>query len=156
QALRAAIIPLWSAYSFFTLYANIDGYRAQVRVEPRDALDRYILAKTRSLVEELTRLLDANDLPAAYGAVPGYVDALNDWFIRPSRARFWREGLDADKQAAYDTLYTALTIVCRALAPLIPFVMERIYKGLTGEVSVHLSTWPEVDSIAEERGLVSD
>jgi len=158
QAMRQAILPIWNAFSFFTLYANIDGYKAKARTDQTGVLDRYILAKTRELVERLEDRLDANDLPSAYAVVPGYVDALNNWFIRRSRARFWRdiEGGDlADKHDAYDTLYTVLTTITRALSPLIPFVTERMYKDLTGETSVHLANWPEADSLPAERELVA-
>ncbi|MBI1179375.1 MAG: isoleucine--tRNA ligase [Alphaproteobacteria bacterium] len=155
QALRQAIIPIWNAYYFFTLYANIDGCRAQLRTDQKGVLDRYVLAKTRELIELIEARLDANDLPGAYAVVPGYIDALNNWYIRRSRARFWREADDADKRDAYDTLYTALTSVTRALAPLMPFIAERIYKNLTGEVSVHLADWPEATALPAERELVT-
>jgi isoleucyl-tRNA synthetase len=154
QALRQAILPMWNAYYFFTLYANIDGHRAQLRADQKGVLDRYVLAKTRELIETIEARLDANDLPGAYAAVPGYIDALNNWYIRRSRARFWREAEDGDKRDAYDTLYTALTNVMRALAPLMPFIAERIYKNLTGERSVHLADWPDAAALPAERDLV--
>ena len=153
-ALRQAIIPLWNAYSFFTLYANIDGYKARVRADQKGVLDRYVLAKTRELIEQIEARLDGNDLPGAYAVVPLYIDALNNWYIRRSRARFWREAADGDKQDAYDTLYTVLTNVTRALAPLMPFIAERIYKNLTGETSVHLAAWPDAAALPAERDLV--
>lgn len=163
QALRQAIIPIWNAYYFFTLYANIDGYRAQVRSDQSGLLDRYILAKTRELVERLQERLDLNDLPGAYAVVPGYIDALNNWYIRRSRGRFWREdgvgeasGDAADKGDAYDTLYTVLVTFCRAMAPLLPFLAERIYRNLTGADSVHLADWPSVEALPAERELVAE
>lgn len=162
QALRTAVIPVWNAFSFFTLYANIDGYRATVRTDSPAVIDRYILAKTRDLVERLQARLDSHDLPGAYGEVPPFIDALNNWFIRRSRARFWREadctaggGDAADKQAAYDTLYTVLTVLMRALAPLLPFVTEKIYRALTGAASVHLADWPDAAALPAERELVA-
>ncbi len=155
QALRQAIIPLWNAYYFFTLYANIDGYRARERADQKGVLDRYVLAKTRELIELIEARLDANDLPGAYAVVPGFIDALNNWYIRRSRARFWREAEDGDKHDAYDTLYTVLTSVTRALAPLMPFIAERIYKNLTGETSVHLTDWPDAAALPAERELVT-
>ena len=149
QSLRTAVLPLWNAYSFFSLYANIDGYRAKTATKPTALLDRYILAKTAELVENLQARLDVYDLPGAYAVVPSFIEALNNWYIRRSRARFWREGLDADKGDAYDTLYTVLTITCRALAPLLPFVTERIYRNLSGEESVHLRDWPELEGVQD-------
>ncbi len=164
QALRQAIIPIWNAYYFFTLYANIDGVEARERSDQKGLLDRYILAKTRELVEKLQDRLEVNDLPGAYAVVPGYIDALNNWYIRRSRARFWREeeGGAAEasaagaKRDAYDTLYTALTTFCRAMAPLLPFVTERIYRNLTGADSVHLADWPDAGTLPAERGLVAE
>ena len=140
QALRQAIIPVWNAYYFFTLYANIDGYTARVRSDQQDLLDRYILAKTRGLIETLQERLDANDLPGAYAALPVYIDALNNWYIRRSRSRFWREGQDAEKRDAFDTLYTVLTLFVRAVAPLLPFVTERIYRN--ADRRERPSIWP--------------
>ncbi len=154
QALRQAIIPVWNAYYFFTLYANIDGYTARVRSDQQNLLDRYILGKTRGLIEALQDRLDANDLPGAYAALPVYIDALNNWYIRRSRSRFWREADDQDKRDAFDTLYTVLTHFVRAVAPLLPFVTERIYRNLTGEASVHLADWPDAESLPAERDLV--
>jgi isoleucyl-tRNA synthetase len=154
QALRQAIIPVWNAYYFLTLYANIDGYTARVRSDQQNLLDRYILGKTRGLIEVLQERLDANDLPGAYAALPVYIDALNNWYIRRSRSRFWREAKDEDKRDAFDTLYTVLTVFVRAVAPLLPFVTEQIYRNLTGEASVHLADWPDAESLPAERDLV--
>ncbi|SMF18578.1 Isoleucyl-tRNA synthetase [Tistlia consotensis] len=163
QALRQAIIPIWNAYYFFTLYANIDGYRARERADQTGVLDRYVLAKTRELVEQLQDRLEVNDLPGAYAVVPGYIDALNNWYIRRSRGRFWREeatgsagGDGADKRDAYDTLHTVLTTFCRAMAPLLPFLTERIYRNLTGADSVHLADWPDAEALPAERALVAE
>lgn len=154
QALRQAMIPIWNAYYFFTLYANIDAYRARWRTDQKTLLDRYILAKTRELVERLQKRLDGYDLPGAYAAVPRYIDALNNWYIRRGRPRFWREANDDDKRDAFDTLYTVLTIFCRVMAPLLPFLTERIYKNLTGEQSVHLVDWPQAEALPADRELV--
>lgn len=154
QSLRQAIIPIWNAYAFYTLYANIDAVRGQERGDQTGVLDRYILAKTRALVEELQTRLDAYDLPGAYAQVVPFIDALNNWYIRRSRGRFWRDADGADKRDAYDTLYTVLVTLCRALAPLLPFVTETIYRNLTGERSVHLADWPEVSALPQDRDLV--
>ena len=154
QSLRQAMIPIWNAYYFFTLYANIDGHTAEIRADQKGVLDRYILAKTRELIEKLQEKFDGHDLPGAYAAVPGYIDALNNWYIRRSRSRFWRDAQDGDKNDAYDTLYTVLTNFCRAIAPLVPFLSDRIYKNLTGETSVHLADWPDAELLPAERDLV--
>jgi isoleucyl-tRNA synthetase len=154
QSLRQAIIPIWSAYYFFTLYANADSYKARVRFDQKGLLDRYILAKTRELIEKVQGSLDAYDIPGAYSHVPGYIDALNNWYIRRSRSRFWGEEMTEEKRDALDTLYTVLTHLMRTLAPMMPFVSERIYKGLTGELSVHLADWPEAEALPNDPDLV--
>ena len=142
EAVRMVVNPIWNAYYFFTLYANADGIEAESDTRSTDLLDRYILAKTQQLVSELASALDAYDFPSACQRVVGYIDALNNWYIRRSRPRFWRSQQDQSKSDAYNTLYTALSVVCRAISPLLPMISEEIYDGLTGGGSVHLCDWP--------------
>ena len=87
RAMRQAILPIWNSYYFFTLYANIDGVRARARVDQTGVLDRYILAKTREMIDAVQDRLDHYDIPGAYAAVPAFIDALNNWYIRRSRPR---------------------------------------------------------------------
>jgi len=152
--------PIWSAAYFFTLYANADGLRAKAVGDAEAPLDRYALAKTRELVERMQAAFDAYDLPAACAEVRGFLDALNNWFIRRSRERFWaplENGRAApDKQAAYDVLYTALSTLCRAVAPLLPFLAEELWTALRGEGSVHLAPWPDVSQLPHDPQLVAD
>ncbi len=156
DALRRTILPLWNATYFFTLYANADGYKAQLRSDSKDEHDRYILAKTRQLVETLTARLEANDIPGAYGLIGPFLEVSNNWHIRRNRARFWGSEVTADKRDAFDTLYTMLVTVSTALAPLMPFVTETIYRGLTGADSVHLAAWPDVSGFPQEEALIRD
>ena len=159
ESVRVVINPIWNAYTFFCLYANTDKIQGQFRGEAEGRLDRYILAKTRILVEGLAEDLDAYELSAACQRAVSHIDALNNWYIRRSRPRFWRStelGDDADKRAAYDTLYTALVTLCRALSPLLPMITEEIYRGLTNETSVHLGDWPDVTEFATDPALVAD
>lgn len=153
KAARKALIPLWNAYHFFCLYANADGIEAEISMASKDVLDRYILAKTRHLVEEVSSLLDANDIVAATGIVEEFVDILNNWYIRRSRARFW--GGEGQKDA-FNTLYTVLTTLTKLLAPMLPLITEQVYRGLTGEKSVHLTDWPEADAFVADDALVAD
>jgi isoleucyl-tRNA synthetase len=157
DTVRLVINPIWNAYSFFTLYANVDGYRAQYRTDSTQLLDRYVLAKTRALVDGVTARLDAYDLAGACGDITAYLDALNNWYIRRSRDRFWAPGnaQDTDKRDAYDTLYTVLHTLTRVCAPLLPFVTEEIYRGLTGEASVHLAPWPDDAALPADADLVT-
>jgi isoleucyl-tRNA synthetase len=153
MAMRRVILRTWNAYSFFTLYANIDGMRGQFRTDQTHPLDRYILAKTRELIVNLGSHLDEYDLPGAYAIVPSFVDALNNWFIRCRRSAFWSDLHTSEKQDAFDTLYSVLALFCRAVAPMLPIISERIYTALTGERSVHLSDWPDAQSLPDERTL---
>jgi isoleucyl-tRNA synthetase len=155
DSVRLVINPIWNAYYFFTLYANADGIQAKLRWDSEHLLDRYILAKTHELVSGLEADLDRYDLVAACGRVVTHIDALNNWYIRRSRPRFWKAQRDQDKQDAYDTLYTALVVLCRAASPLLPLVTEEIHRGLTGEESVHLCDWPDHGSSAADSELVA-
>jgi len=168
DVVRLAIKPIWNAYNFFTLYANADEIKAschpafiagspsmlqeipqQVRDDSTNIMDRYILAKCAQAVDTIRTALDAYDTPAACDAVTQFFDVLNNWYIRRSKERFWAEEKSADKQAAYDTLYTVLETMCRAAAPLLPLTLDEIYRGLTGE-SVHLAEFPYTSSRGEQ------
>ncbi len=142
--------PLWNAWSFFTLYANAESYAARFRTDQTGVLDRYILAKLHDLVAGVTAQMDAYDLSGAHATVRSFLDALTNWYIRRSRDRFW--GGDTD---AFDTLYTALHVLTRVAAPLLPMVTEEIYRGLTGERSVHLTDWPDAAALPADDRLVA-
>ena len=157
DVVRLNIKPMWSAFNFFTLYANADGVKAKQITTSENLLDRYILAKARGAVEKVKASLDAYDTPGATEAITGFFDVLNNWYIRRSRARFWAEEVNADKQAAYDTLYTVLNLLCLASAPLLPFTAEAVYRGLNGaDSSVHLQDFPDVSMIDAATQLVTD
>ena len=154
ESVRLVINPIWNAWYFFALYANTDETQARLRFDSPHLLDRYILAKTHELVENLGTDLDRYDLASACQHVVRHIEALNNWYIRRSRPRFWKAERDADKQDAYDTLYTALVVLCRAASPLLPLLTEAIHTGLTGEDSVHLQNWPEEIRQAADPELV--
>ncbi len=149
DVVRLAIKPIWNAYNFFSLYANADGVKAEFRTDSKDVMDRYILAKCNQAVSEIERAFDTYDTPAATEAVTQFFEALNNWYIRRSKERFWKSAHDADKLSAYNTLYTVLHIMCRAASPLLPLTLEEIYKGLTGEKSVHLVEFPSLRAKGE-------
>ena len=160
EVVRQVINPIWNAWYFFSLYANIDGIRARWRTDAEGLLDRYALAKAAALVDEVTSALDAYDLYGACAAVSSFIGALNNWYIRRSRDRFWshRDGsvqVEADKADAYDTLSSVLVTLCRVTAPLLPMISEEIYRGLTGERSVHLADWPSPDELPRDPELVA-
>jgi isoleucyl-tRNA synthetase len=148
---RRMLNPLWSAWHFFTLYANTDRYRATFRTDATGVLDRYILAKTGELVTAVGERMDAYDLPGACEVLERFVDgALNNWYIRRSRNRFWQSDTDA-----FDTLATVLENVLRVAAPLLPMVTDAAYRGLTGTRSVHLADWPAADDLPADAELVA-
>lgn len=145
DTVRQIMLPVWSSYYFFTLYANAanggNGYDARrVRADEIGGLaqmDRYLLARTRQLIADVTRDMDAFAISEACDAVADYIDMLTNWYIRNSRDRFWNEDEDA-----FNTLYTALEAFMRVLAPLAPMEAEAVWRGLTGGESVHLGDWP--------------
>ena len=157
DVVRLNIKPIWNAYNFFTLYANVDGVTAKEIRTSAHVMDRYILAKCREAVMAIEAGLDAYDSPSACNALTEFFEVLNNWYIRRSRERFWSEGaVDANKQAAYDTLYTVLVTLSKAAAPLLPLTLEAVYQGLTGEESVHLADFPKATEFGAEAELVAD
>ena len=150
---RKALIPLWNAFYFFTLYANAEGLKAKFTTTAKDVLDRYILAKTRDLVKGLTEKLDACDIVAACSDVSDFLELMNNWYIRRSRARFWDV---SNGQEAFDVLYTVLVTLTKAIAPLMPLTCEYIYRALTGEESVHLTDYPDYAMFEADDKLVAD
>ena len=150
EPIRQVLNPIWNAWYFFSLYANTDGYAATWRADAPGVLDRYVLAKLRQLVSTVTERMEAYDLSGSCAAVVAFLDALNNWYIRRSRDRFWQSDTDA-----FDTLYTALEVLCRVCAPLLPLTTDAVYRGLTGGPSVHLSEWPSVDDLPADDELVA-
>ena len=158
---RRFIIPLWNVYSFFVTYANIDGYDPLTEApaaKDRPELDRWILSELHSLTKLMTETLDRYEPePAALG-MEAFVEDLSNWYVRRSRRRFWKSETDADKIAAYSTLYECLLTVTKLLAPFVPFITESIYRNLVGPEnrsgdSVHLESFPIADESLIDPGL---
>jgi isoleucyl-tRNA synthetase len=157
---RLVLNPIWNAWYFLSLYGNVDGIAGERRATAEGLLDRYVLAKTAALVEEVGAAMDAYDLFGACAAVSGFLDALNNWYIRRSRDRFWRArdgsaAVEADKRDAYDTLSTVLATLCEVAAPLLPLLTEAVYRPLTGARSVHLADWPDPAALRPDPELVA-
>ena len=154
EGVRQVMLPLWNVYHFFALYANAAnkgaGYTAQVNYDSQHVMDRFILGKTRELVQQVTADMDSYDIWSACEHLRLYADALTNWYVRRSRERFFDEDPDA-----FDTLYTALVTVSKVAASLLPLTTEEIYRGLTGERSVHLADWPIAEDFADESELLS-
>ena len=157
EAVRSALLPLWNAWYFFTLYANAEGRRARLgRTDSAALLDRYVLAKAAALVESVTAALDAYDLSGACAEIGAFLDALDNWYVRRSRDRFWgTSGSREDTEAAFDTLATTLEVLCRVSAPLLPLLTEAIWRDLTGGRSIHLSEWPSAAELPADPELVA-
>ncbi|WP_302621833.1 isoleucine--tRNA ligase [Gordonia sp. UCD-TK1] len=149
EGVRQALLPLWNAYSFLQLYAERP---ATWRTDSQHVLDRYILAKLATTRDTMTAALDTYDIAGACDAFREFVESLTNWYVRRSRARFWA-GQDADTDA-FDTLYTVLEVACRLASPLLPLATEAIWRGLTGERSVHLTDWPTNDELPADADLV--
>lgn len=136
ETAKTILTPLWNAYHFFTLYANAGGITATDNVSD-NALDKYIVAELNELIQTTDRALAEYKPDSAIKEFVRFLDILNNWYIRRSRARFWDE-----EQAAFDTLHIVLTTLTRVMAPFAPFVTEYIYRNLTGGESVHLTDFP--------------
>jgi isoleucyl-tRNA synthetase len=168
EPIRLVCNPIWNTWYFLSMYANADGLGGRVRTDQTGVLDRYVLAKTRRLVQDVTAAMDTYDLAGATGHISSFLDALTNWYVRRSRDRFWRPvnagatpstpGVGGappdDKQDAYDTLHTVLEVLCRVAAPFLPFLTEAVYRGLTGQRSVHLEPWPDADELPSDPDLV--
>jgi isoleucyl-tRNA synthetase len=165
EGVRQFILPLWSTWYFFSLYANADGLDAEWRTDSTDPLDRYILAKTGALVRDVRAHLEGLDTTSAAEALREYAEVLTNWYVRRSRDRFW-EGVSGENgrpenRQAFDTLYTVLETVARVAAPMMPLVGEEIWRGLgytggsSGGRSVHLEDWPDADAFPADDELVA-
>ncbi|CAB0703682.1 isoleucine--tRNA ligase [Corynebacterium diphtheriae] len=149
EGVRQALLPMWNAYSFLQLYSSKP---AQWSVDSSDVLDRYILAKLHDVVAAVGDALDNTDIARACDEVRTFCDALTNWYVRRSRDRFWAG--DTEHPEAFNTLYTVLETLTRVTAPLLPMVSEVIWRGLTGERSVHLADFPQADQFPADDDLV--
>ncbi len=151
KAARVALIPLWNAFYFFTLYANAEEYKAKEVYSSSEAIDNYILSKLKRLSAIVKQGLEIYDVSMATNEIALFMEILNNWYIRRTRDRFW----EGDAQA-FDVLYTVLVNLSKIIAPLMPFVSEHIFKTLTGEESVHLTDYPLLEQINMDRSLVEE
>jgi isoleucyl-tRNA synthetase len=164
EALRRFLLTLWNVYSFFVTYANIDKFdpRSVAEVRYQSELDCWILSELNLLIGEVTTALEGYDPTAAGRRIQGFVDDLSNWYVRRSRRRFWKSESDADKLAAYTTLYHCLVTLSKLLAPFTPFVAEEMYQNLVCSFypeepeSVHLAEYPVADLSRVDEQLASD
>ena len=166
ESLRAVIIPLWNAYSFFVTYANTDGWtpdrvdvKPSVDMKPSNQLDRWILSELQTLVHDINAEMEAYRLYRTVPAMVAFVEKLTNWYIRRSRRRFWKSEDDADKESAYSTLYQVLVTFAQSLAPVLPFISEVIYQNLVrtfdaeAPESIHLCAMPQADETRRDAEL---
>ena len=156
---------LWNTYAFFVLYANIDNFDASkytLEYDKLPVMDKWLLSKLNSTVAEVDSNLDQYRIPEAAKALQDFVDDMSNWYVRRSRERFWAKGMEQDKINAYMTLYTALVTICKAAAPMIPFMTEDIYQNLVrsndanAPESIHLCDFPVVNKDHIDKKLEED
>ena len=153
---------LWNTYAFFVLYANIDNFDATkytLDYEKLTVMDKWLLSRLNSVVGEVDDNLDKYRIPEAAKVLQDFVEDMSNWYVRRSRERFWAKGMEQDKINAYMTLYTALVTICKAAAPMVPFMTEEIYQNLvrsndaTAPESIHLCDYPTVDAAHIDKDL---
>ncbi|MCI8374526.1 MAG: isoleucine--tRNA ligase [Lachnospiraceae bacterium] len=144
---------LWNTYAFFVLYANIDKFDAtkyELHYEALNVMDKWLLSKLNTVVGQVDDNLANYRIPETARALQEFVDDMSNWYVRRSRERFWAKGMEQDKINAYMTLYTALVTICKAAAPMVPFITEDIYRNLVCGIdksapeSIHLCDFPKV------------
>jgi len=162
EAQRKFLGTLWNVYSFFVLYANIDGFdpkKYTLEPEKRTEIDRWLLSRVNSVNKKVREELDALDITGAARTLEDLVDDLSNWYVRRCRERYWKSEMDDDKIAAYLTLYEALVSIIKIAAPFVPFMTEEIYQNLVKSVyddapeSVHLCTYPEMNESLIDKTL---
>jgi isoleucyl-tRNA synthetase len=163
EIVRTVILPYWNVLSFFTTYASIDGYDPRsweaAPVEERPDIDRWILSVLQSLARDVTAEMEAYRLYTVVPRLVSFIDDLTNWYVRRSRARFWKSEDDRDKVNAFATLYEVLTTFSKILAPFMPFLTEEVYQRLVRSVdesmpaSVHWCDYPEADTLRIDEGL---
>ena len=153
---------LWNTYAFFVLYANIDNFDATkytLEYDKLSVMDKWLLSKLNTLIKEVDDNLTNYRIPETARALQDFVDDMSNWYVRRSRERFWAKGMEQDKINAYMTLYTALVEVCKAAAPMIPFMTEDIYQNLVRSIdenakeSIHLCDFPVADEACIDKEL---
>ncbi len=154
----------WNTYGFFVLYARIDDVdlTQPIAAEDRPEIDRWALALAHHTVEAVTDAMDHYDAKRAGEAIEAFVDQLSNWYVRRNRRRFWKSTDEADKQAAYLTLYECLATATKLMAPFVPFLAENVYQNLVRSVdpdaaeSVHMVDWPEAPDAWQNDELLRD
>jgi isoleucyl-tRNA synthetase len=160
---KRRLLVLWNTYSFFVTYAKVDGWTPKDEATPleqRSMLDRWVIGRLHEVIGQVRSGLDDFDATSPAKSIDSFIEELSTWYVRRSRRRFWRSEGDADKSAAYATLYECLTQLTRLTAPFMPFLTENMYQNLVAQAqtgspeSVHLSDFPEQDVAAVDQDLL--
>lgn len=143
---------IWNMYDFFTMYAEVDGWEFNGRLDDpspnlTNPLDLWVVSRIHQLINEIEQGMDAYDVAGAMKPILPFVDDASNWYVRRSRRRFWKTEDDEDKNNAYRTLHYVLVRLSQVIAPFTPFLAEELYRNLTGGESVHLTDWPKVGEI---------
>ena len=156
---------LWNTYAFYVLYANIDNFNPMEHTldyEKLSVMDKWILSKLNSTIQTCDSSLENYKIPETAKALQEFVDDLSNWYVRRSRERYWAKGMEQDKVNAYMTLYTCLTEIAKAAAPMIPFMTEEIYQNIVAKVdpsapeSIHLCDYPKANEAHVDKELEAD
>ena len=156
---------LWNTYAFYILYASIDNFdptKYEIEYDKLSVMDKWILSKMNTMITAADENLANYRIPEAAKAMQEFVDDLSNWYVRRGRERYWAQGMSQDKINAYMTLYTALVNLCKAAAPMVPFITEEIYQNLVRSVdknapeSIHLCLYPTADEKFTDKQLESD
>lgn len=167
ESQRKFLLTLYNVYSFYVLYADIDGFNPleYKNHKSENVMDQWIVSKLNTLVQDVTDNLDGYKITQAALAIEAFTEDLSNWYVRRNRSRFWSEELTEDKISAYSTLYNVLVTLVKTAAPFIPYLSETIYQnlvvGLNGEAeeSIHFTAYPEADlslidtKLEEQMGL---
>jgi isoleucyl-tRNA synthetase len=161
EVLRNFMLTLWNTYSFFVMYANIDNFNpASMTSASLADLDKWVLSRLNQVIDAVDQSLEHYDPTAAGRKIEAFVDDISNWYVRRSRRRFWKSQNDADKLAAYSTLYHCLVTLSKLLAPLTPFIAEALYQNLVCSIdtdapqSVHLCDFPVADKTMIDNNIM--
>lgn len=162
---RKVLSTLWNTYAFYILYADIDNFNPndyKLEYDKLSVMDKWLLSRLNSTVKSVDENLSNYRIPETTRAIQNFIDEMSNWYVRRSRARFWSKGMEQDKINAYMTLYTSLLTICKASAPIIPFMTEEIYQNIVRSVdknapeSIHLCDFPAYDESHIDLQLEAD
>jgi len=146
---------VWNMYDFFTMYASVDNWEWDGRLEDptadlKNPLDQWLVSRIHQLISEVNRYMQAYDVPNATKLILPFIEDASNWYVRRSRKRFWKSANDDDKDLAYRTLHYTLVQLSKVMAPFTPFLSEELYRQLTGGESVHLLDWPKAGKVNQQ------